>query len=133
MGVGADVGGDAATARPALRDIRTRLRNAGRTAANREREDGSVQDEAVRAPGERAATVTPRSTARVVVEVDRASDIAALTRFLNRAGCSVDRVAGRTLRVSVDAAADEQTASEQIEAYLRVWAANGGNGAARLG
>ena len=58
---------------------------------------------------------------RIRVEVTHASRLPALAGFLRRAGCTVDRVGERALAVRVDAAHDEETAKEQIEAYLRAW------------
>jgi hypothetical protein len=65
---------------------------------------------------------------RIRVKVSHASRLPALAEFLRRAGCTVDRVGGRTLAVRVDAARDEETAKEQIDAYLRAWAARAPDG-----
>ena len=65
---------------------------------------------------------------RMRVEVSHASRLPALAGFLRRAGCTVDRVGGQTLAVRIDAAPDEETAKEQIDAYLRAWAARAPDG-----
>ena len=65
---------------------------------------------------------------RIRVEVKHASRLPALAAFLRRAGCTVDRVGGHTLAVRVDAARDEETAKEHVDAYLRAWEARAPKG-----
>jgi hypothetical protein len=65
---------------------------------------------------------------RIRVEVNYASRLPALAGFLRRAGCTVDRVGTQTLAVKVDAARDEETAKEQVDAYLRAWTARARDG-----